>query len=125
MSDEFVFIAGESELQNAIGADLQKRIERYSKAIHTAGLVCQGIAKKNCPVGTPESTHIKGYHGGRLRQSIQVDNSKQLESTVGTNVSYAVYVHEGTYKMKGRPFLRQGFDAGAKQLEADGYGGAE
>ncbi len=123
MSNEFVFVSGASELLSAIEADLQKRIDRQSKAIHNAGLVCQGVAKKNCPVGTPESTHKKGYHGGRLRQSIMVDNSKQLESTVGTNVNYAIYVHEGTYKMKGRPFLRQGFQAGQKQLEADGYGG--
>jgi len=48
-----------------------------------------------------------------------VDNSKFLESTVGTNVYYALWVHEGTRKMQGRPFLRKGFEAGAKQLQND------
>lgn len=120
---EFVFIANMDNVLKAVDSDYQQRLERANKAFHSAGLTCQGVAKKNCPVGTPESTGIKGYHGGRLRQSIAVDNSKYLESTVGTNVNYAIYVHEGTVKMKGRPFLRQGFDAGQKQLEADGYGG--
>jgi HK97 gp10 family phage protein len=30
---------------------------------------------------------------------------------------YAVFVHEGTYKMKGRPFLSQGIDATAKEVD--------
>jgi len=122
---EFVFVEGMAAIDNAIGADFLRRVNRQNRAIHSAGLTCQGVAKKNCPVGTPESTGIKNYHGGRLRQSIHVDNSKFLESTVGTNVKYALWVHEGTKKMKGRPFLRQGFDAGLKQLEADGYGGGD
>src|SRR5437016_9631182 len=116
---EFVFVSGMSEIDKAMEADYIKRINRMNRAIHSAGLTGQGVAKKRCPVGTPESTGIKGYHGGRLRQSIQVDNSKFGESTVGTNVYYAIFVHEGTVKMRGRPFLRKGFDEGAKQLLAD------
>jgi len=84
-----------------------------------AGLTCQKVAKQNCPVGTPESTGIKGYHGGRLRQSIQVSNTRYLEWTCGTNVFYAIFVEKGTVKMRARPFLTLGFEAGAKQLLAD------
>ena len=111
-----------SGLNNVLGnldASVKKMTDRANKAVHYAGFTCQKVAKKNCPVGTPESTGIKGYHGGRLRQSIIVDNSEYLKSTVGTNVYYAIYVHEGTVKMRGRPFLRQGFEAGAKQLAED------
>src|SRR5713101_1225674 len=105
-------IEGMDAVFSKLDADAAKWSRRADRAIRSATLTCQGVAKKNCPVGTPESTGIKGYHGGRLRQSIHVDNSKFLESTVGTNVYYALWVHEGTRKMRGRPFLRQGFEAG-------------
>ena len=123
MSDEVTILGMDAVFAN-LDAHLIRQTNRANKAIHLAGLTARGVAKKNCPVGTPESTGIKNYHGGRLRQSIMVDNSTFLESTVGTNVYYAIFVHEGTRKMRGRPFLRQGFDAGWKQLEDSGYGGS-
>jgi len=123
MSDE-VTISGMDAVFAQIDAHYQKQVNRANKFVHLAGFTCQKVGKINCPVGTPESTGIKNYHGGRLRASIQVDNSVFLESTVGTNVYYALWVHEGTVKMRGRPFLRQGFDAGAKQLQAD-LGGSD
>jgi HK97 gp10 family phage protein len=114
-----VSIEGQDNLFSAFDARMRKLEERANRAVNSAGFTCQGVAKKNCPVGTPESTGIKGYHGGRLRSSIQVDNSTYLESTIGTNVNYAIFVHEGTVKMIGRPFLRKGFEAGAQQLRDD------
>lgn len=46
---------------------------------------------------------------GRLRRSITHTitnfNPKFAEGYVGTNVYYALYVHEGTYFMEMRPFL--------------------
>lgn len=51
---------------------------------------------------------------GRLRGSIGNSGAEgifkveKLKATVGTNVKYAVYVHEGTRYMQGRPFLEQG-----------------
>jgi HK97 gp10 family phage protein len=118
MSDE-VSIQGMDRLFAHLDAQVARLEKRANRAVNSAGLTCQAVAKKNCPVGTPESTGIKGYHGGRLRQSIQVDNSVYLVSTVGTNVYYGIYVHEGTYKMRARPFLRKGFEAGAQQLRED------
>lgn len=50
-----------------------------------------------CPVDT-----------GRLRSSINVSMGGDFESAyadIGTNVEYALYVHEGTRYMEGRPFL--------------------
>ncbi len=119
MSEEFVSVYGQDAVFKAMEDQYLQQSRRANRAVNSAGLTCQKVAKQNCPVGTPESTGIKGYHGGRLRQSIHVDNSKWLESTVGTNVYYAIYVHEGTVKMQGRPFLRKGFEAGAKQLQND------
>lgn len=36
--------------------------------------------------------------------------AEQNTVVVGSNVSYAEYVHNGTSKMAGRPFLREGID---------------
>ena len=65
------------------------------KALETMGLKAEGYAKKLCPVGTEESTGIKGYRGGTLRNSItHLVNGDVLE--VGSNVEYAPYVELGT-----------------------------
>jgi HK97 gp10 family phage protein len=114
-----VSVEGQDKVFADLDADLQKWVTKANQAIRAASFTCQAVAKKNCPVGTPESTGIKGYHGGRLRQSIQVDNSEYLTFTCGTNVYYAIFVHEGTVKMLARPFLRKGFEAGAQQLRDD------
>lgn len=60
-------------------------------------------SKAVCPVLT-----------GRLRSSITwrlETDSGDLCGIVGTNVSYAIYVHQGTWKMPGRPFLLWGVQA--------------
>jgi HK97 gp10 family phage protein len=59
-------------------------------------------AKKNSPVDT-----------GRLRASITAD-VRGLEANIGTDVEYAHFVHNGTYKMEARPFLES---AANKELE--------
>lgn len=55
-------------------------------------------AKARCPVDT-----------GNLRASITWELARQgdeLVARIGTNVPYAIYVHEGTRFMAPRPFLR-------------------
>ena len=59
-------------------------------------------AKKITPVDT-----------GRLKKSIKAD-VKGLEANIGTELEYARFVHDGTYKMEARPFL---FSAGDSVLE--------
>lgn len=59
-------------------------------------------AKANSPVDT-----------GRLKRSIKAD-VKGLEANIGTDVEYAHFVHDGTYKMEARPFLES---AANKELE--------
>lgn len=64
---------------------------RCTIALDTVGNTAVSDVKILVPVGTPESTGIKGYHGGRLRSSIthKVDQKKLY---VGTNVEYGKYV---------------------------------
>ncbi len=54
----------------------------------------EGLVKKATVVGTPESTGIPGYAGGRLRSSITHEISGKRAS-VGTNVQYAKFVEYG------------------------------
>ena len=45
---------------------------------------------------------------GRLRGNVHhvVENSRKDTVDVGNDVDYAHFVHEGTYKMKARPYIR-------------------
>lgn len=60
--------------------------------------------------GQPPHTEI--VDTGALFESIQAavsrDSQNAFSVEVGTDVPYAVYVHEGTYKLKGRPFITDG-----------------
>ncbi len=81
------------------GATMQQWMQDLSTKVDNrtqeAGINVQAQAKINCPVGTPESTHKKGYHGGRLRQSIQYVNEGLCHSSVGSDVYYAGFVENG------------------------------
>lgn len=68
-------------------------------------LQIEAYAKQIVPVGTPESTHKKGYVGGRLRASIHTSPLSPLGGMVSTNTDYAAYVELGTRKMRARPFM--------------------
>lgn len=60
--------------------------------------------------GNPPHTEI--VDTGRLFDSIEgsvnVINANVYQTVVGTDVEYAEYVHEGTSKLKGRPFITDG-----------------
>lgn len=43
----------------------------------------------------------------------------ELCTVIGTNVNYAVYVHEGTKKMPARPFLRDGVNDMKDKMQED------
>lgn len=52
---------------------------------------------------------------GRLRASIDIGESPEHPAgvRVGTNVDYAIYVHDGTERMEANPFLLNAIDAAA------------
>ena len=69
------------------------------RAAEMIGLQAEGYAKMLCPVGTPESTGIEGYHGGTLRNSITHTTEQtetETDAIIGTNIEYAPYVEHGT-----------------------------
>lgn len=65
------------------------------RALEAIGIEAEGDAKELCPVDT-----------GRLRNSItHTIDADDNTAVIGTNVEYAIPVHEGTSKRKGNPFL--------------------
>lgn len=64
--------------------------------------IIQSDAKDNCPVAVDPK---KGETPGTLRDDIKVYASPGKRQIGNMNVDYAIYVHNGTYKMKARPYL--------------------
>jgi phage gpG-like protein len=82
-------------IQDNSGAVLNALDDAIERALEIIGIKAEGYAKALCPVGTPESTGVKGYRGGTLRNSITHQVEKDTLD-VGTNVEYAPYVELGT-----------------------------
>ena len=77
-------------------AEVLAGLERAkARTLEIIGLKAEGYAKKLCPVGTVESTGIKGYRGGTLRNSITHTVDGDVLS-VGSNIPYSAYVELGT-----------------------------
>lgn len=71
--------------------------EAINDALAIIGIKAEKYAKALAPVGTPESTGVKGYRGGTLRNSITFDiDTEEHVLAVGSNVEYAPYVELGT-----------------------------
>ena len=63
-----------------------------------------------------EAKAITPVDTGRLKRSIAAD-VQGLEANIGTDVEYAHFVHDGTYKMPARPFLYEAADGELESLE--------
>jgi len=75
----------------------QRRIGRaISRSIRKAGLLVERTSKQRSPVDT-----------GRMRSSIR-SSFTPLTATIKPNVNYAIFVHDGTSRMRGRPFMTEG-----------------
>jgi HK97 gp10 family phage protein len=87
------FAAEEKRLLASTSGPVGQLIARLCVKVESA-------AKARCPVDT-----------GRLRSSItwRIESEHDgVVGIVGTNVEYAIYVHQGTRRMAGRPFLLEG-----------------
>ena len=76
--------------------------EKISQGLEMAGQYVENTAKENI-------TSMGAVDTGALKNSItHVVGDKTVE--IGTSVEYAPYVHSGTSKMEGRPFLQNVVD---------------
>lgn len=69
------------------------------------GMYGQGQSKLNCPVDK-----------GDLRSSIQYKVNDIKSVAIGTNKEYGKFVHEGTKKMAGRPFIKNAITQNIRQI---------
>lgn len=72
--------------------------------------------------GLPNNPHTEIVDTGRLFDSIEgsvnVINASVYQTVVGTDVEYAEYVHEGTSRLKGRPFITDGILESRDEIKA-------
>ncbi len=84
------------------------------------GADLQTKAQENAPVGTPQSTGIPGYVGGKLKQSIGLDiTDGGLTAEVEPTADYAAYVEYGTRFMEAQPYLKPAYDEQKKKFVKD------
>lgn len=75
------------------------------KEIENIAFLTESYSKQVVPVDT-----------GRLRSSISTDIGN-LRAKVTTGTDYAVYVHEGTRRMRARPFMLWGAEFAERRVE--------
>ena len=94
-------------------AAVQRQMEaNIDRALTAVGEEAVGKVKKQMKHGYDKPIHKTGT----LEGSIAHKRVSSRSEAVGTNVKYATFVHEGTSRMKGRPFLKDGILNNQKRL---------
>ncbi len=108
MSVEFTIqIKNPEEIMKWLAAKPDETVREIGKAIEKSVYKVNERAKRNSPVDT-----------GRMRASISKTVSERaMEGEVAVGVKYGIYVHEGTRRMKGRPFLGDAVRESEKEIE--------
>jgi hypothetical protein len=86
------------------------------------GYVAQDLLRRGNRVRSRAKDNLRGAGAEGLRAWITGDLNKSIEQEflilngyptvrVGANTYYAVWVHEGTRRMKARPYLREALNA--------------
>lgn len=108
---------------SAILRRLQDNLQETAEAISVAaveGVQAQMLWGYHDVHGLPDNPHTEIVDTGRLFDSITGEVQRvrgfYYHVVVGTDVPYAVYVHEGTYKLKGRPFITDGLAAAKPEI---------
>jgi len=94
-------------------ADLGKSFNRLPRAIKD-GLV--RAVRKSALAVEQKSKPVTPVDTGALRRSIRSD-IKPLIATISPHTEYAIYVHEGTHRMKARPFMDIGLKGAMSTID--------
>lgn len=64
-------------------------------------------------------THTDIWYTGDLQRDVnaEVENSGPDTVDVGNSLTYAVFVSEGTSRMQGRPYIKDGIEGGRDELQ--------
>jgi len=108
--DEFVELNVKIENEKEVMEELKKYPELINKnLIDYIKLALMGI-QRNAKMIAPVDT-------GRLRADIRTDlriQSNQIKGVIFNDVYYALFVHEGTSRMRARPYFKQAVENGAR-----------
>lgn len=115
MSEEYT--TGLEKIFTVMDRHYEEQAQQIDEEAQAAGIECQALTKQACPVGTPESTHKKGYIGGTLRASYQYWRIGPRECKVSTRVGYGPDVEFGTKKMKARPHFFPAYQTAMRNLQ--------
>ena len=104
----------------AIGVKaVEGSVDAISGKYDTAPAVDTGRLRASISFITPTQKGDSGQPKPANAQSGDelTGTSEKNTVVVGSNVEYAEYVHNGTSKMAGRPFLREGIDKTKDQMQ--------
>lgn len=94
------YIQNYSQAQKAINDEINNALEMIGRMVSTQ-------ASANSPVLT-----------GQLRDSITYKtNTNEKQVTIGTNVEYALAVHEGDVRHKGKPYLKDAVEQNKAEIQ--------
>lgn len=93
----------------AVSAKLMSNPLRISRAIKRAIQKSALLVERHSKMRTPVDT-------GRLRSSIKTTLSG-FTATINPTVDYAIFVHDGTSRMKGRPFMHWGTEDAEDKIQ--------
>lgn len=102
-----------ARLETSISADTSQ-VERLQEAGREAIARAMELTASSL---WGESRKVTPIDTGRLRGSIAHHKDDDLTHRISTNVEYAVYVHEGTQRMRGRPFFEWGMERTEPKLQ--------
>jgi HK97 gp10 family phage protein len=103
-----ISVSGMDAFNSNLAQVIADKIRQTDEAVQEAGINTEAGAKQACPVDT-----------GRLRSSIQYQNTGPAECQVGTPVEYAAFVELGTSRQSAQPYLFPAFASATTQLEDD------
>lgn len=101
---------------NDNSAVIQTQMDGNKRAVLTA----MGLKAVQLTVERMENGYGRPIRqtGNLMRDvSSEVENSAPDTVDVGSGLNYATFVHEGTYKMAARPYLRDALNGGASELK--------
>ena len=93
----------------AVSTRLMKNPAKIGRAIKRAIQKSALLVERHAKMRTPVDT-------GRLRSSIKTTLSR-MTATVNPTVDYAIFVHDGTSRMKGRPFMHWGTEDAKDKIQ--------
>lgn len=93
---------------------LAKMAQNAKAALTAMGIEGTGAVKEQMQNGYGKPIRDTGNLMGSISYGLSSDSTVDI----GTNVEYAGYVHEGTYKMHGRPYLKDGLMNNKERLQA-------